>query len=233
MSIGKSVPNLISYHHECFQNFSQSPAIYFEQISFRVNFNSEIADKWVRPVSRRTPRRARAAARRCRVAATRRRCDLKPLSGLGVATAVSPAPPRSRAAFRQLTSRPRASSHPPVPRPPHPDSRRPDRRCPSRVARTAAGRVTRRRRAAVSTPMRRRPAVSRAPVPSRRRLVGQRAPLGRAAACTVRAQAAPCGRSPAWPRATHMLCAWAAPALCVWAEREFAQCTRLILLISD
>jgi hypothetical protein len=64
LSIGKSVPNLISYLHEIFQNFPQSPAIYFELISFGVNFNLEIADEWARPVSRRVPRRAHAAARR-------------------------------------------------------------------------------------------------------------------------------------------------------------------------
>jgi hypothetical protein len=70
VTIGKSVQNLISYLHDFFQNFSQSPAIYFELISFRVNFNSEITDEWAPPVSRRAPRRARAAVRRCRVAAT-------------------------------------------------------------------------------------------------------------------------------------------------------------------
>jgi hypothetical protein len=57
MSIGKSIPNLISYIHEFFQNFSQSPAIYFELISFGVNFNSQIADERAQPVSRRATRR--------------------------------------------------------------------------------------------------------------------------------------------------------------------------------
>jgi hypothetical protein len=61
MSIGKSVPNLISYLHEFVQNFSQSPAIWFELISFGVIFNSEITDKRVPLVSRRAPHRARAA----------------------------------------------------------------------------------------------------------------------------------------------------------------------------
>jgi hypothetical protein len=64
MSIGKSVPNLISYLHEFFQNFSQSPAICFELISFGVIFNSEIADKRVPLVSRRAPHRAHVAAKR-------------------------------------------------------------------------------------------------------------------------------------------------------------------------
>jgi hypothetical protein len=70
MSIGKSVLNLISYLHEFLQNFSQYPAFYFELISFGVNFNSEITDERTPSVSRRTPRRAHAAARRCRTAAT-------------------------------------------------------------------------------------------------------------------------------------------------------------------
>jgi hypothetical protein len=161
MSIGKSVPNLISYLHELFQNFSQSQAIYLELISFGINFNSEIADEWARAAAAWPPRAAPTPWLKARPTA----------------------PPRPHVAFRQLASRPRASL-----RLPRPDSRRPDRRCPSHVAWTAAGHVARRRRAAVSTPVSRRPVVSRAPVPSRRRLAGQRtvehAPLGRAAACT-------------------------------------------------
>jgi hypothetical protein len=72
VSIEKSVPNIIFYLHEFFQNFSQSPAIYSELISFWVNFNSEITDERAPPVRRRATRRARAAARRCRMAAMRR-----------------------------------------------------------------------------------------------------------------------------------------------------------------
>jgi hypothetical protein len=68
----KSVPNLIFYLHEFFQNFSQSLAICFELFYFREIFNSEIADERDPPVRRRAPRRARAAARHFRVAATRR-----------------------------------------------------------------------------------------------------------------------------------------------------------------
>jgi hypothetical protein len=41
----KSVSNLISYHHELFQNFSQFLAICFELFSFGVIFNSEITDE--------------------------------------------------------------------------------------------------------------------------------------------------------------------------------------------
>jgi hypothetical protein len=65
VSIGKSVPNLISYLHEFFQNFSRSLAIYFELFSFGEIVYSEIGDERAPSVRRR------AAARRCRVAATR------------------------------------------------------------------------------------------------------------------------------------------------------------------
>jgi hypothetical protein len=68
----KSVPNLISYLHEFFQNFSQSLAICFELFSFEGIFNSEIADERDPPVRHRAPRRARTVARHCRVAAMRR-----------------------------------------------------------------------------------------------------------------------------------------------------------------
>jgi hypothetical protein len=53
-------------------NFSQSLDICFELFSFRVIFNSEITDERAPPVRRHAPRRARVAARCCRVAATRR-----------------------------------------------------------------------------------------------------------------------------------------------------------------
>jgi hypothetical protein len=67
----KSVPNLISYHHDFFQNFSQSLAICFELFSFRVIFNSEITNERASPFRRRAPCRARVAVRHCRVAAMR------------------------------------------------------------------------------------------------------------------------------------------------------------------
>jgi hypothetical protein len=60
----KSLPNLISYLHEFFQNFYQSLAIFFELFSFGVIFNSEITDEQAPPVRRRAPRRARVAAMR-------------------------------------------------------------------------------------------------------------------------------------------------------------------------
>jgi hypothetical protein len=58
VSIIKSIPNLISYLHEFFWNFSQFLAIYFELFSSGGIFNSENADEWVPPVRRRCPRRA-------------------------------------------------------------------------------------------------------------------------------------------------------------------------------
>jgi hypothetical protein len=68
----KSVPNLISYLHKFFWNFSQFLPIYFELFSSSVIFNSENTDEWVPPVRRRVLCRARLAACHCRVAATRR-----------------------------------------------------------------------------------------------------------------------------------------------------------------
>jgi hypothetical protein len=64
MSIGKSVPNLIFYLHDFFQNFSQSLAICFELFSFGEFVYSEITDSG--PTCQ-----PRCAARRCCVAATR------------------------------------------------------------------------------------------------------------------------------------------------------------------
>jgi hypothetical protein len=68
----KSVPNLIFYLNEFFWNFSQFLAIYFELFLSEMIFNSENADEWVPPVRCRAARRASPAARRCRMAATRR-----------------------------------------------------------------------------------------------------------------------------------------------------------------
>jgi hypothetical protein len=108
----KSVPNLISYLHEFFQNFSQSPAIYFELISFGVIFNSEITDERAPPVRRRAPCRRRG---------------LKPLSGLCAARPdSSPRPRRCRLnSALALAARPTASPRSPRPR------RRPVRSRPS------------------------------------------------------------------------------------------------------
>jgi hypothetical protein len=86
----KSVPNLISYLHEFFQNFSQSLAICFEL------FNLEIADERAPTVRRRAPRR---------------RHGLKPLLGQRVAR------PDSRPHTRRPPLD-RASRGPPSPRPP-------------------------------------------------------------------------------------------------------------------
>jgi hypothetical protein len=144
-----------------------------------VNFNSEITDKRAPLVSRRASRQH---------------------------ASLSPRRSRSRPALRAIADRrlvaparsPTASLHAPSPRqppsqPPLSEPRRPDRSRPRRPSP-----VAHRRRAAVSTPVSRRPAVSRAPVSSRRRLGGQRAaervPPGRAATCT---RAAPAEAGPA------------------------------------
>jgi hypothetical protein len=60
----KSVPNLISYLHKFFQNFSQFLAICFELFSFGVIFNSKITHERAPPVRRRAPHRGRAATTR-------------------------------------------------------------------------------------------------------------------------------------------------------------------------
>jgi hypothetical protein len=73
VSIMKSVPNLVSYLHNLFWNFSQFLAIYFELFSSEVIFNTENADEWRPPVSRRFLHRARLSARRRRMAAMRPR----------------------------------------------------------------------------------------------------------------------------------------------------------------
>jgi hypothetical protein len=61
VSIGKSVPNLISYLHDFFKNFSQSLAICFELFSFGEIIYSKIADERAPPVRRRVRQRAAAA----------------------------------------------------------------------------------------------------------------------------------------------------------------------------
>jgi hypothetical protein len=164
-----------------------------------VNFNSEIADEWVRPVSRRVPRRARAAARRCRVAAMRR--GLKPLSGQRVARPGSclarPRPPDSA-----------ASSCPPVSRPPRP------RRSPLDSVPHSAPLAD--RRLAPHRRARHRPSPSPRAVSRRLPCAGvEPSPVhalqpaeavGHASA--AHAGHAPCGHGPR-------------PALCVWAESDF------------
>jgi hypothetical protein len=111
----KSVPNLISYHHEFFWNFSQFLAIYFELFSSGSKFNSENTDEWGPPVSRRFPRRVLLSACRHRVAAMhlRRSRTLSALSGphAGIPTAVPTAPPLSEP-HRRLTSPHACSSQP-------------------------------------------------------------------------------------------------------------------------
>jgi hypothetical protein len=163
----KSVPNLISYLHEFFQNISQPLAICFELFSFGVIFNSEIADERAPPVRRRVPHRARAVARRCRMAAMRRAIarGLKPLSGQRAARPDSP--PRARRRRPDNALAPLITS-----RPPHAHRCRPDRLADRAVARTAApAALPLARRCRAAPPFL---AVSHAPAPCRRRLTEQR-----------------------------------------------------------
>jgi hypothetical protein len=193
----KSVPNLIPYLHEFFQNFSQSLAIYFEIFSSRVNFNSEITDERAPPVRRLTPHRARAAARRFRVASMH--CavarGLKSLSGQRAARPDSPA------------------SHPPPDRPTAParshgcsleaaSPGRPPCRSPIAVAPRSCP------RAGEPPVPRRHPCAGAVAEPHRRR-AAKPPHAGRAVPRQHRAH----GPCPAWPRV--------APALCIWAERGF------------
>jgi hypothetical protein len=103
----KSVPNLISYLHDFFSNFSQFLAIYFELFSYESKFNSEIADMSGPHVSRRFPRRACLSDAvvvwlPCALAAPRHSRTLRALSG--PRASVPTAPPLSEPR-RRLTSR--------------------------------------------------------------------------------------------------------------------------------
>jgi hypothetical protein len=228
VSIGKSVPNLVSYLHEFSHNFSQSLAICFELFSFREIVYSEIADERAPPVTRRAPlQRGRHVPHRCH--------GLKPLSGQRAAC------PDSRLA---RAARPR---QPPLPRRPPPDrlartAVTPTARLACAAVPTAAVRSRRcpgpspyraaRRSPVAVTPHRRSPP---SPVRRRRATVGSpsSAPPGSAAA--ARSHRAPrvarAGR--VGPRQCHARGLrtqrqprpWAAPALCIWAERGFGPVT--------
>jgi hypothetical protein len=165
----KSVPNLISYLHDFFQNLSQSLAICFELFSFGDIFNSEIADERDPPVRRRAPRAGPHGSaplpRGCHT--PRRRRGLKPLSGQRAARPDS-RPCSRRPPSDSVAPRPTASPIAPSPGPPpcHPDRRR-----AAATASLTARRAQRRRLHAGEPSF---PAVSRAPVPCRRRLAEQR-----------------------------------------------------------
>jgi hypothetical protein len=95
----KSVPNLISYLHEFFQNFYHFLDIYLELFSFEMIFNSEITDSG--------PHLSDAA---CRAVAR----GLKPLFGQRTARLDSPtscAPPSPRP---PRADRPTARQRPPA-----------------------------------------------------------------------------------------------------------------------
>jgi hypothetical protein len=164
----KSVPNLISYLHEIFKNFSQSLAICFELFSFEMIFNSEIANERAPPIRRRTPRgparqRAVAVWLPCAAPTPRLKADV------GTACRAS----RQPSSLTPPASQQPASLAPPASPPSRPSrslkSCRPDRR---RAAPTASRRspvaVTPRRRLRAGEPP--FPTVSRALAPCRHRL---------------------------------------------------------------
>jgi predicted DNA-binding protein YlxM (UPF0122 family) len=93
-----SVPNLISYLHEFFQNFSQSLAIYFELFSFEEIIYSEIADERAPPVRRPMRQHAVAAWPPCTAPTPRLKAAVgTPRSCRSPSTAASPVPPASHA----------------------------------------------------------------------------------------------------------------------------------------
>jgi hypothetical protein len=118
----KSVPNLISYLHEFFQNFSQSLAICFELFSFGVIFISEITDERAPPVRRRAPHRAHTTER----PRAHRHC---PDSALALAACPTASPRSSRPRRRPVRSRSSLSE-------------RHDRRCPATSAVTSTSTVS-------------------------------------------------------------------------------------------
>jgi hypothetical protein len=144
----KSVPNLIFYLHKFFGNFSQFLAICFELFSFRVNFNSEIADEWAPPVRHRAPLQARVAARRCRMAAMR--CAARPRLKATIGTAhCASRQPRPDSTDRLARVAATASPTVPSPRPSHQPRHCPDRLANHAAILTEAARPSRPRRAAV------------------------------------------------------------------------------------
>jgi hypothetical protein len=198
VSIGKSVPNLISYLHEFFQNFSMSPAICFELISFRYFIKSEITDKRAPLVSRRAPlphgrhaprqrsgiKAAIGTARR----ASRQRRHFRPRAPTASRRAHRFRPP-PRSTRRRPDSLVVAAVRAPPPRSKR--ARLPRRRPPSLVA---AGEPT--------PPPRRLRAPASLAVAVQRRRAGP-APRTRAAGRTR----ALCAGAEPTPRATHVHCA--------------------------
>jgi hypothetical protein len=210
----KSVPNLISYLHEVFQNFSQSLSICFELFSFGEFVYSEIADSGPHLSGVACRCRARAVARHCRVAATCRtsRVRLKALSGQRAARPDST--PRARpTAPRHPDSIARATRFPTASR------RRPTAAIPTAAVRAASlgpqpaaplplPRRARRRRAAVA---RRRLHAGEPPPP--RRSVHRRRAVAQRRHAVPRSRRAP---RAARPRPSWASAAQEARARCDW-----------------
>jgi hypothetical protein len=189
MSILKSVPNLISYLHEFFQNVSQSIAIFFELFSFGEFVYSEIADSGphLSANARRAgpawlPRVAPTSQLKAAVGTARRasRQLARPRRARPTAAPLSVPPPSRRAARVPI-----AACAPPSPRPsPRP---RPDRLADRAAVPTGALPVDVAPSSVVPTPVSRcSSAASRAPAPCRRRLTEQRRrALRRCAPCAA------------------------------------------------
>jgi hypothetical protein len=119
VSIMKSVPNLISYLHEFFRNFSQFLAIFFELFSYGgFILIQKSTDAWGPPVS------GSVAPRRARIGCCGRRCLNVP-GGLKAAPTAPFGQPLSE---RTPSSRPRRC----------PSSPRPSRRVPTVAVRRRA-----------------------------------------------------------------------------------------------
>jgi hypothetical protein len=206
VAIGKSVPHLISYLHEFFQNFSQSLAIYFELFSFGEIVYSEITDERAPPVRLCAPRRAGPARQRA-VAAWAPRAAPTPRHKAAVGTA-----------HRASRQPPRPRRSPPDSTPPRARRRRPDRLARAAVVLTASSPTV--------PPSRPKPRLSTL---RRRSRAGEPLLLGRFPRTGVvppraRRAAPPCATlaDRAGPHALRRLRpSQAAPALCIWAERGF------------
>jgi hypothetical protein len=197
-----------------------------------VNFNSEIAE-WARPVSRRAPHQARAAAHRCHLAAPcrvgtaalsrcRDRTPRVPTACLAFAAPLPTSPRTPRRADRRLAPLARPTA------PPRPSHRVPTAAVRSRVAWTAPA-VARRRLRAGEPPSPPSPVRQRRVIAARRAAPPCAAHRARRPAEVVgRASSTHAGRDPRgrglrtrYARGPSRRRGRGPHALCVWAEREF------------
>jgi hypothetical protein len=223
VSIGKNVPNLISYLHEFFQNFSQSLAICFELfflsgklfIQKSLTSGPHLSDAARRdgPARQRTvatwPPHAAPTPRLKAAVGTARRASRQPPrprrsppdSHLARVARLATAPRLAHAAAAPTASRAPPSSRPPPRRP---------RRCPDRfvdraAVPTKASPVDVAPSSAVPAPVSHRSsAASRAPAPCRRRLAEQRHRTLHRRAPRAHARAVRLGRARFRPSGTRL-----------------------------